>query len=1066
MFSKLTIRLWLFFCLMLAVRIALAQERKVTGRVINEKDRAPVAAATVMVKGTGSSVSTNADGTFSISVPGDRSVLVITSVGYAVAEVPAGNGRNIVVSLRESSSNLDQVVVTGYTGQKKKDITGSVDVVNVKQFKEVPGGSPEALLQGRAAGVNVISSGVPGGASLLRIRGITSFGGSDPLVIIDGTRGDLHDINPYDIQDISVLKDAGAAAIYGASGAAGVILITTKKGKPGKTSYTYDFYYGIQKPLSGNVFNLLNTQEMADAQWNAFVNSGQTPSSPQYGSGATPVIPDYIMIGNQYGLNREPTQAELDSYNIDWTKGPIYQIVQANKTGTDWFHELFKPAPIQSHTLTASGGSDRSAYLFSVNYFNQQGTLINTYLKRYSARINTTFSNATKSIRVGENAYVFYKQNPGFSNNAENNAVNFAYRTQPIIPVYDIFGGYAGNKAPGVGDAENPVADQERGKYGHGNTWSIIGNVFAEADFLRHFTIRTQFGGSINNNYNWALGVRSYENSFSGPTNSFTEGSSFNSQWVWTNTLNYATTFLRKNSLKVLVGTEAISNYGRNVTATKLNYFVDDPNYANLATGSPDGQTSSSGSYATSITSYFGQLDYSYDERYLLGVRLRRDGASVFGPDNRYGVFPSVSLGWRIGREKFMQEVTWLNELKLRGSWGKIGSLSNTPAANQFDQFGGGPGDAYYDISGTTTSIVQGFRQTGIGNPYTGWESDIITNVGLDASILANKLDFTVEWYKKKISGLLFTDQSHYYGVGIATLPLVNIGDIQNTGVDASLTYHGTTGSSDFRYDIGLTVTKYNSKVVHIPGAADYFTAGGTRIGNSDVAKNEEGHPIGAFYGYQIVGLFQDASDVSKSPVQSQAAPGRFKYLDADGNDSITDNDRVFIGNPNPDFTYGINLSAAYKNFDIAIFLYGSQGNDVFNYVRYWTDFYSSFAGVKSKDLLYNSWTPQNTKAKTPINETLSTFSTNGVVNSYYIENGSYLRCKSLMIGYTIPTGLLSKIKVSSFRVYLQAANLFTITKYTGPDPELGGGNTAFGIDNGNYPNNQKNFNVGVNLSF
>jgi hypothetical protein len=407
-----------------------------------------------------------------------------------------------------------------------------------------------------------------------------------------------------------------------------------------------------------------------------------------------------------------------------------------------------------------------------------------------------------------------------------------------------------------------------------------------------------------------------------------------------------------------------------------------------------------------------------------------------------------------------------VNELKLRGSWGKIGSLSNTPSDNQFDLFGGSPADAYYDISGTTTSPVQGFRQTRIGNPYTGWESDMSTNVGIDATVLNNKLDFTVEWYQKKISGLLFTDQSHYYGVGIAALPLVNIGDIENTGVDASLTYHGTTGNSDFRYDVGLTFTKYKSKVVNIPGVADYFTAGGTRIGNSDVARNQEGHPIGAFYGYQIVGLFQDASDISKSPTQSQAAPGRFKYLDANNDGTINDDDRVFIGNPNPDFTYGLNLSAAYKNFDFSMFLYGSQGNDVFNYVSYWTDFYSSFAGAKSKNLLYNSWTPQNPNAKTPINETLSTFSTNGVVNSYYIENGSYLRCKSLMIGYTVSPGLLSRIKVSSFRVYLQAANLFTITKYTGADPELSGGNTAFGIDYGNYPNNQKNYNVGVNLSF
>lgn len=1066
MFPKLIAKSWLTICLLLSAATILAQQKTVTGRVTSNADNQPVPGATVQVKGTGVLTQTNPNGSFSINVPNNNSVLVISVVGFNKTEITV-SGRTSVgdIALTVGDHSLDEVVVTGYTAQRKKDITGSVAVVNTKQFKEVPGGTPEQLLQGRAAGVNVITSGAPGGGSLLRIRGITSFGGSDPLVIIDGTRGSLHDINPYDIQDISVLKDAGAAAIYGATGASGVILVTTKKGRSGKTNYTYDFYYGTQRPLSGNVFHLLNTTEMANLQWMAFKNSGQTPSSPQYGSGANPVIPDYIMIGNQYGLSREPTADELSSYNIDYSKGPIYQIIKANKQGTDWFHEVFKPAPIQSHTLTASGGSDKSVYLFSVNYFNQQGTLVGSYLKRYSARINTTFTNTAKNIRVGENAYIFYKQNPGFNNNAEGNAVNEAYRTQPIIPTHDIFGGYAGNKAPGVGDQGNPLADLERSKFSHGNNWGLLGNLFAEVDFLRHFTIRTQFGGSMGWNYNWGLGVKTYENAFSSNQNGYSETSGYDRQWVWTNTLNYNTSFWKKHNLKVLVGTEAISNYGRNMGANKQGYFVDDPNYANLSTGSPDGQTSFSGSYNSTIASYIGQLNYSYDEKYLLDVRFRRDGASIFGTKNRYGNFPSVSVAWRISKENFMQAVTWINDLKLRGSWGRLGSLSNTPTDNQYDLYGGSPGDAYYSITGAVTSATQGFRQTRIGNPYTGWEKDIITNIGVDATLFQNRLDFTVEWYQKKISGLLFTDQSHIYGVGIANLPLVNIGDIQNTGIDASATYHGTI-NKEFRFDVGVIFTKYKSKVVDIPGVADYFTSGNTRIGNSDVAKNQEGHPIGSFYGYKIAGIFQDQADVDKSATQDQAAPGRFKYVDANNSGTITDSDRLYIGNPNPDFTYGLNISAAYKNFDFSIFLYGSQGNDVFNYVRYWTDFYSSFAGVKSKDLLYNSWTPQNLKAKTPIAETLSTFSTNGVVNSYYVENGSYLRCKSLILGYTLPLRLSSKAHVNSFRVYIQAANLFTLTKYTGPDPELSGSNTAFGIDYGNYPNNQKNFNVGVNLSF
>jgi len=512
----------------------------------------------------------------------------------------------------------------------------------------------------------------------------------------------------------------------------------------------------------------------------------------------------------------------------------------------------------------------------------------------------------------------------------------------------------------------------------------------------------------------------------------------------------------------VLAGVEAISSYGRNVGGYRINYFVDDPNYANLSTGSPEGQNNYSGAYASTISSFISQLDYAYNNRYLLGLRFRSDGASVFGRNNRYGYFPSVSAGWRIGQEKFMQSIDWLNDLKIRGSVGKLGSLSNTPSDNQYDLFGGGPGDAYYDISGTTTTIVQGFRQTRLGSLNTGWEQDIITNIGLDATLFHNKLDFSVEWYKKKISGLLFPDQVHIYGVGIATLPQVNIGNIQNAGVDASATYHGQAGKN-FKFDIGLTFTKYKSKVINIPNAAGYFDAGGTRAGN--FVRNQTGHPISAFYGYQIVGLFADSSDVLKSPTQDAAAPGRFKYLDANGDGTITDADRVFFGDPNPDFTYGLNLSASYKNFDFSTFFYGSQGNDVINYVRWWTDFYGS-AGVKSKDILYNSWTPQNLNAKTPIAEAASNFSTSSVANSYYKEDGSYLRCKTLLIGYTMQPSLLNRVGIKRLRVYGQVANLFTITKYTGLDPELAGSNSEFGIDRGNYPNNQTNYIVGVNLSF
>lgn len=1061
-------RLWLMFCFVLATTVALAQQRTVTGKITDPNNQ-PAVGATVSVKGTNVATQTDASGNFSISVPANQNVLTITSVGFESKDFDVSDQTNITISLSTAASNLNEVVVTGYSAQRKKDITGSVAVVNVKDLRAVPAGSPVQMLQGRASGLNVITSGQPGSGSNIRIRGITSFGNTDPLVIIDGVQGSLTNINANDIESIQVLKDAGAAAIYGVRGSNGVIVVTTKRGRAGKVTVTYDGYYGTQRPLK-NGFDLLNPQEMADLTWIAYRNSKTdidsatgNPIHPQYGRGATPVLPDYILPS---GAMEGDPGTDPSTYNIDFTK-PAHQIVRANKQGTDWFHEIFKPAPMQSHTVSASGGSDKSTYLFSLGYFNQQGTLINTYLKRYSVRLNTVF-NVNDNIRLGENVYMFNRDNPQIGNQGEGNEISQVYRTQPIVPVYDIAGNWGGGAGSRLGQGYNPVASRTRAKDNRGNQWDIQGNVFAEVDFLKNFTARTTFGGTLNNGYNYGFGFRTYENPENVGQNSYNENAYYNRNWTWTNSITYSNVFAQVHNVKVFAATEAIDYYGRSVGGNRNNLFSNNPNFRNLSNGSPTGQTNRSGAYQNSIYSLIGRLDYSFADKYLMSATVRRDGSSVFGPEKRYGIFPSVTAGWRLSSEEFMQGITWLNELKLRVGYGILGSATNVGANNQFTLFGGGAGDAYYDISGSNTGTVLGFRQTNIGNPATGWEEDKILNIGVDATIL-NKLDFSVEWYKKSIEGLLFS-QPLPATAGGAGRPTINIGNVENTGVDLSATYRGTI-SKDFRYDAGLVFTKYKSNITKIPG--EYFGAGGSRIG--DFARNQVGHPIGAFFGYEVVGLFQDASDVQKSPVQDAAAPGRFKYRDADGDNKISAADRVFFGDPNPDFTYGLNLGAAYKGFDFSLFLYGSQGNDVVNYVRWWTDFFQSFQGVKSKDALYNSWTPTNLNAKVPIIENVSNFSNNGVPNSYYLEDGSFLRCKSLILGYTIPTSNLSRIGIDRLRVYVQAANLFTITKYTGLDPELqgaydeatqGSSNRSFGMDYGNYPNSQKNFNVGVNLSF
>jgi TonB-linked SusC/RagA family outer membrane protein len=1032
-------------------------QKSVTGKVTNKANGQAIGGATITVKGTTTVTLTNQEGVFTIGVKDNNAVLVVTVVGFEAIEQAVAGKATLNFALTETTNQLNEVLVTGYSAQRKKDITGSVSVVSVKDLKAVPAGSPEQMLQGRAAGVNVITSGSPGAGSNVRIRGITNFGNVDPLYIIDGVQGSIRDINPNDIESLQVLKDAGAASIYGVRGANGVIIVTTKRGKSGRASVTYDAYVGTQRPPGGNPFNLLNTQEMANVTWLALKNSGQPVTHPQYGSGATPVIPDYIQAGGTAGIVGTSPATDPSLYNIDFSR-PIYQIVRANKTGTDWFHEIFKPAMIQSHTITASGGNDKNTYLFSLGYFNQQGTLMNTYLKRYSARVNTTF-NIKNNIRVGENLFIFSRDNPQIGNQSEGNEISMSYRQQPIIPVYDINGGFAGTAAKNLGNAQNPVAMRMRAKDNKGYSWTIQGNLFAEVDFLDHFTARTSFGGTVDNFYYYNFGYRTYENAENNASNSFSENAGYNRQYTFTNTISYNNIFAEKHSVRALAGIEAVESYGRGVGGGALGLFSNSPDFRILNNGS-SGFTNYSYVYQNSLYSLFGRVDYAYNDKYLLGATVRRDGSSRFGPERRYGVFPSFSLGWRMSRESFLKDVSWINDLKLKGSWGKLGNQLNVDPANAFSLYGGGPGNAYYDINGTSTGTVQGFIQTRIGNPRTGWEENILTNVGFDAVLFKSKIDLSVEYYQKKINGLLFTDQAPAT-VGGASLPVVNIGNVTNKGWDISLTYHGT-GSRDFKYDVGVVFTTYKSNIADIPG--QYFTSGGSRIG--DFVRNQVGNPIGAFYGYKVIGLFSDAADVSKSPAQDAAAPGRFKYADINGDNKITDADRTFFGNPNPDFTTGINLNASYKNFDLSMFLYGSFGNDVINYVRYWTDFYPSFQGVKSQNLLYNSWTASNKSAKTPIAENESNFSNNGVVNSYYMENGSYLRCKSFILGYTVPSATLKKWGIDKFRVYVQAANLFTITKYTGLDPELGGSNTAFGIDYGNYPNNQKNFNIGVSVTF
>jgi len=1067
MFNNLLIKRMRLCLVLLGIfsSLIVSAQTRITGKVTGADDKQPVIGASVRLRGTTTGTVTDVNGNFSITAkPGD--VVSVTYLGYQPSEVTVGSQTTLRVVLSSTNSTLNEVVVTGYTSQRKKDIAGAVSTVDVGAATKLPVSSSDQLLQGQASGVTVVTQGSPGAGAQLYVRGISNFGNSQPLIVIDGVQGgSFANLNPNDIESISVLKDAGAAAIYGVAGGNGVVVITTKKGKVGKTVFSYDAYYGTQRPKSGNVWNILNARDyetlikQVDPQNPLIVNGAFQDYGFQSGAsgGAKGVGP-----GSDPRAN--PALYKLDQNN----PGNDYLIQKFdNGQGTDWFHSVFKSAPTQQHSITASGASDKNSYLLSLAYLNQQGTLLNTYYKRYQARVNTTF-NLKDYVRVGETGQVYYSSSPNGAGNLpggnqnEGNSISETYRAEPQIPVYDIAGNYGGTYAgpTQLGNAVNPVATQSRQINNHNYAWNIEGTVFAEVDFLKHFTARTAFSGVVSNYSNTGIGYRPYDSGEGhGGTNSFTEQSGYNRYYNWSNTLNYKQVF-GKHNISLLGGYEMRSYDGRYFGSTVINLPSLDPAFASITNGTAVAAPYSGPNQPVTGLSYFGQLQYVFNDRYILGATIRRDAESVFFPGKQYGNFPSVSLGWRISQEEFLKGVTWLNNLKLRGSYGQAGFYQNVPGANAYSTFLLDKGASFYAINGSSSTITQGFYNYSIGNIATSWETDKTFNVGLDATIF-NGLDASFEYFKKTSSNLL-ANPSLPATVGGARPPFVNIGEVQNKGFEASVNYRGNI-IEGLGFNAGVNITTFKNKITKL--ATDYQTVG-SRIGN--LVKEAVGQPIGSFYGYKQIGYFSSAADVASSPTQSGAAPGRFKFADINGDGKIDDSDRTYIGNPNPNYTYGINLGANYKGFDLTAVLYGSQGNKNLNYVKYWTEFYSSLTGNKSNDLLYNSWSPTNLNPKAPKPEATSTFSTDQNNSTYFVENGSFLKLKVLQLGYSFNPSLLKSVGVDRLHIYIQGTNLFTITKYTGLDPELQATpyNNNTGIDFGNYPNNERKYILGVNLTF
>jgi len=1073
-------RLLLSLFLSVAVSTLLyAQEKTVTGTVTDLETGEALPGVNILVKGTTQGTVTDIEGSYRISVPSDATTLVFSSIGYSTEEVAINNQNTVDLALAADVQALSEIVVTGYSTEERKDVTGAVSTVEAEQLQAVPSGNVEQQLQGRVSGVTVITNGQPGTTSIVRVRGFGSFGGNDPLYIVDGVPVESTNfLQPDDIETTTVLKDAAAASIYGARAANGVIVYTTKKGDKGSgLKVSYDGVTGVTMPNNGQ--EKLSPQEEADWTWQAFRNTawqlGEDPvfDHPQFGTGPNPILPDYINVGGTPGvIGSVDLEAERANYNIDPAAGSIYQVVRANKEGTDWYDAITRPALLNRHSLSFAGGTERSAFYVSLGFQDQEGILLNQRLKRYTFRVNSEH-NLTDRIRIGENIQMTYYSVLGLTGGGggrgaagSENDINLAYRMPAIIPIYDEYGGYAGTAATGFNNPRNPVANRDRLADNEGYNILGFGNIYGEVDIIDDLTFRSSIGGGYNNYYFNSYGPPQYENSENNSTFNYNESAGSFLNWTFTNTLRYSKEFNR-HSLNFLVGAEAIDvGSGRNISGSGQNPSFSDPNYITL-TNTSNRIVNSNYVRGVRFFSYFGSAKYIYDDKYIINGVIRRDGSSRFGTENRFGIFPAFSAAWRISEEDFMMGVSFIDDLKIRGGYGEMGNSNNVDPYNQYSLFAANLARSFYDIGGTNGNVTEGFFRSRVGNPNAKWETAVTSNIGFDGSFFGGALDLVVDFWRKDTEGLLYNLPLPDVTGPQASSPAVNIADMRNEGIDIQVITRSEL-ATDLNLELTATASFLKNEIVSIAPGVPFFEGGNTRFGN--VVRNQPGRPMSSFFGYKVVGLYQDQAEVDNSPEQLGKGVGRFRYADLNNDGEITPDDRTYLGDPVPDFNGGLNIKLNYRNWELETFLQVQAGFENYHFAKWFTDFYPSFTGAAKGTNVKDSFVPEelggNGGNTVPIYENVSNFSTNTQSNSYYVEDGSYARLTNLQIGYNFPDTMLEPVGIERLRVYLQATNLFTITNYSGLDPGVGGqADTNFGIDIGNPPVT-RGFNVGVNLGF
>lgn len=1037
-----------------------AQQRTLSGKVTDQTG-ASIPGVTVVVKGTTTGTVTNLDGDFTLQVPADAATLVFSYVGMIAQEIPIGTQTTFNVTMEPDMVGVGEVVVVGYGTRMKEELTGAVSSVTSEQLQVSTAPSVVSRMQGQVSGVTITQGNRPGGDAIIRIRGIGTINNSNPLFIIDGVpAGPGNNLNANDIESISVLKDASSAAIYGTRGANGVVIITTKRGQDNQQP-TINLSVKTGTTRASNQYDMLNTKEYAEAVWLSFKNRGATPTHPQYGSGATPVIPDYILPGG--------TMEGAASVNPALYNYPDYQIFKANKEGTDWYKEIYRNGIIQEYDLSVAGGGRNGNYAFSGSYLDEDGFLKYTNFKRYSFRMNGD-AKFNDWFKAGESLQVIYINEYGnLGDNGEGTVISQAYRAQPIIPVYDISGvNFAGSKAPGMGNSANPVAMLYRDRNNNGKWVRILGNAYAEITPFKDLSIRTMLG------YNWGQWnykghiIPNFEHSEPNRINGLNVDSNFSLQWNWVNTVNYNKTIIDGHKLNVVLGTEAVENFYRYLNASRRQYFSEDPNYMQLNSGEANRDNSGNTS-EWALFSQFGRINYDMYGKYFLEATVRRDGSSRFAPEKRYGVFPAFSAAWAISQENFMAGTSnWLDLLKLRLGYGQSGN-DQMGNYNYYTTFTGDAYRASYALTGSNTTAVPGFRPAALGNDQVVWEATTTYNVGVDATLLDRKFNFSIDAWHRYTSDMLFPEPIPQV-FGDVSAPSINIGEMKNMGFDIELGYNGKAIENKLTYNVTGTISRYTNEIVKISSdmKREYDAVSLRQLVYTRFAV---GTAYPEFYGYIVDGIFQTQAEADAHPQAfgtNYNKPGHFKFRDISGPDGkpdgkITTADRTYIGSPHPDFVGGLNIDLAYNNFDLNLFFYGSYGNEVVNYVTRWID-YGMFNGGLSKKALYESW--GSPYLKNNADATLPMLDQNDISqypSTAFLEDGSYLRLKNLRLGYTVPRSVLQRAQIKSLKVYAQVSNLFTLTKYSGLDPEINLGGTSMGLDQGAWPTPRQVM-FGVNL--